>query len=202
MLGKPVPVVAYFYIAHYLYRSLVFPFAVAHSMKPQSIVVALCAFFFNALNGFNNAQGLAALQSTEWQLQQYVGALLFLAGLFINYTSDLHLASLRANRDDKRSEKAAQEYFIPHAGFFQLVSCANYWGEIGNRGLANPSGMVRLGSLGQHHRRLGLFALHHGYAVATDLGNLVPRALSTHAWYQKKFPDYPKSRKAVFPYVL
>ena len=32
--------------------------------------------------------------------------------------------------------------------------------------------------------------------------NLVPRALSHHKWYKEKFPDYPKSRKAVFPFIL
>jgi hypothetical protein len=29
--------------------------------------------------------------------------------------------------------------------------------------------------------------------------NLVPRARSHHAWYQKQFPTYPKERKALLP---
>ena len=33
-------------------------------------------------------------------------------------------------------------------------------------------------------------------------GNLVPRALGTHGWYQDKFPEYPTDRKALIPYVL
>ncbi len=33
-------------------------------------------------------------------------------------------------------------------------------------------------------------------------GNLVPRAAGTHKWYQKQFPDYPKNRKALIPYLL
>jgi 3-oxo-5-alpha-steroid 4-dehydrogenase 1 len=34
------------------------------------------------------------------------------------------------------------------------------------------------------------------------MANLVPRALATHAWYQKTFPNYPKERKAIFPFLL
>jgi len=28
------------------------------------------------------------------------------------------------------------------------------------------------------------------------------RALGTHTWYQKKFPEYPTDRKALIPRVL
>ncbi len=30
----------------------------------------------------------------------------------------------------------------------------------------------------------------------------VSMALLTHKWYRVKFEDYPKSRKAIFPYIL
>lgn len=32
--------------------------------------------------------------------------------------------------------------------------------------------------------------------------NLVIRAIENHQWYHEKFADYPKERKAVFPYLL
>ena len=32
--------------------------------------------------------------------------------------------------------------------------------------------------------------------------NLVPRAYSHHKWYIAKFPDYPKNRKAIFPFIF
>ena len=31
--------------------------------------------------------------------------------------------------------------------------------------------------------------------------NLVPRARSHHRWYQERFPDYPRERKAVIPWL-
>ncbi len=39
------------------------------------------------------------------------------------------------------------------------------------------------------------------FALSTAC-NLVPRALQHHKYYIEKFPDYPKSRKAVIPFVL
>ena len=52
-----------------------------------------------------------------------------------------------------------------------------------------------------------------GWAIATwslagasfaiwTFANLVPRALASHKWYIRQFPEYPKNRKAVIPYLL
>jgi len=32
--------------------------------------------------------------------------------------------------------------------------------------------------------------------------NLAPRAFSTHKWYLSTFPDYPKNRKALIPFIV
>ena len=32
--------------------------------------------------------------------------------------------------------------------------------------------------------------------------NLIPRALNHHEWYNEKFKNYPKNRKAVIPFIL
>jgi hypothetical protein len=32
--------------------------------------------------------------------------------------------------------------------------------------------------------------------------NLIPRAVSHHAWYRRTFPDYPQDRHAVVPALL
>ncbi|GAG66659.1 unnamed protein product [marine sediment metagenome] len=37
--------------------------------------------------------------------------------------------------------------------------------------------------------------------VAWTFANLAPRALSIHKWYLETFPDYPKNRKALIPYL-
>ena len=49
-----------------------------------------------------------------------------------------------------------------------------------------------------------------GWAIATwstaglafavySAANLVPRAFDHHAWYKKRFDDYPSNRKALIP---
>jgi hypothetical protein len=32
--------------------------------------------------------------------------------------------------------------------------------------------------------------------------NLIPRAISHHQWYRKKFNDYPSERKAIIPFLV
>ena len=32
--------------------------------------------------------------------------------------------------------------------------------------------------------------------------NLVPRAFSNHRWYHEHFSDYPKSRRAIIPFLI
>ena len=39
------------------------------------------------------------------------------------------------------------------------------------------------------------------YIFAISAANLVPRAIATHKWYQERFPDYPKERKALIPFI-
>jgi hypothetical protein len=52
-----------------------------------------------------------------------------------------------------------------------------------------------------------------GYALMTfnlaslsffiwTVANLLPRAYHHHKWYLEHFKDYPKERKAVFPFVF
>ena len=35
------------------------------------------------------------------------------------------------------------------------------------------------------------------FVLLVTAGNLVPRSFRIHKWYQEKFPDYPKERKAL-----
>jgi protein-S-isoprenylcysteine O-methyltransferase Ste14 len=82
---------------------------------------------------------------------------------------------------------AAGHYRIPHGGAFSLVSAPNYFGELiewTGYALAawSPAGVA---------------------FVLFSLANLVPRAVSNHAWYKKTFgAAYPKQRRAVIPYLL
>ena len=77
-------------------------------------------------------------------------------------------------------------YKNPLGGLYRFVSCPNYPGE-----------------------RLEWF----GWALATwslgglvfalwTVANLAPRAMANHRWYQEKFEEYPKERRALVPFVV
>lgn len=76
-------------------------------------------------------------------------------------------------------------YKIPRGGAFELVSGANFFGEI-----------VEWFGFALAAWSLPAFA----FAVFT-FANIGPRAASHHQWYLKKFPDYPRNRRAVIPFV-
>ena len=77
-------------------------------------------------------------------------------------------------------------YKIPRGGLYELISCPNYFGEL-------------LEWLGWAIATWSVAGL--SFAVFTA-ANLVPRALTHHRWYREKFPEYPRSRRAVVPFVL
>ena len=77
---------------------------------------------------------------------------------------------------------------IPRGDWFELVSCPHYLCEI----LIYVSLLVILG--GYH---LLAYAM-----VAFVLTNQVGCGMTSHQWYQTKFEDYPKSRKAIIPWIL
>jgi hypothetical protein len=34
------------------------------------------------------------------------------------------------------------------------------------------------------------------------IANLAPRAMTHHRWYRETFPDYPRTRRTLIPFVL
>ncbi|KAK5966354.1 3-oxo-5-alpha-steroid 4-dehydrogenase [Trichostrongylus colubriformis] len=108
----------------------------------------------------------------------YIGMSMFAIGMFINIHSDSILRNLR-----KPGESG---YKIPRGGMFEYVSGANFLGEIVEwSGFAIMSG--------------SLPAVAFAIFTASNIG---PRAIQHHQWYLNKFPDYPRDRRAVIPFVL
>ncbi|CAI0424385.1 unnamed protein product [Linum tenue] len=83
-------------------------------------------------------------------------------------------------------ERQGGGYKVPRGGWFELVSCPNYLGEV----------LEWAGWAVMNWSWVGF-----GFLLYT-CANLVPRARSNHKWYLDKFgEDYPKARKAIFPYL-
>jgi len=168
--------------SHYLYRTYVFPLRLKHP-RPMPLLVPLMAVVFNIWNGFLNGAWLFHLgpqRSTEWLLSApfIAGTVLFFAGMFINRQSDRIIMNLRSPGETG--------YKVPRGGFYRFVTMPSYFGEF----------VQWLGFALATWSLAGL-----SFAVFTA-ANLFPRALANHRWYRETFPDYPKERRAVIPFIL
>ncbi|KAK1880695.1 3-oxo-5-alpha-steroid 4-dehydrogenase 1 [Dissostichus eleginoides] len=106
------------------------------------------------------------------------GSVLWLVGWLVNMHSDHILRNLR-----KPGETG---YKIPTGGLFEYVSGANFLGEI-----TEWAGFALAG-----------YSVHStAFAIFTAVV-LSSRAVSHHKWYHAKFEDYPKSRKALVPFLF
>lgn len=172
------------WLGHYVYRALVYPFRLrTRPGRTIPLAVIALAILFNTLNAYVNARWLTALgpeYGWRWLItfRFAYGVLLFVTGLVINRWADAVLRRLRRPGEDG--------YRIPHGGLYEEISCPNYFGEL-------------LQWLGWAIATWSMAGL--AFAAFTA-ANLVPRAVSHHRWYRRQFPEYPRRRKAVLPYVL
>ncbi len=166
---------------HYVHRTFIYPF-LGPGGRPWPLVVVGLGFAFQCWNSYLNARFVSELGSypVAWlgDPRFLAGVAVFGLGLTLNHRADAILRRLRAPGESG--------YRIPRGGVYELVSCPNYLGEIlewiGWALLTwSPAGLA--------------FAL---YTVA----NLAPRAVTHHRWYRETFPDYPRERRALIPYLL
>lgn len=166
--------IAGLWLIHYLQRSFVYPFLMRDPNKATPVFTVLLAIGFNSLNAYSNG---AALAPRTLDVKVVIGVVLFFVGFAINLHSDAILRNLR-----KPGETG---YAIPYGGLYKWVSCPNYFGEL-------------LEWLGFAIAAWTFPAL--AFAIFT-FANLFPRAIAHHRWYREKFPDYPKERTAIIPFV-
>ena len=169
------------WLAHYVHRAFVFPFAMRAGAR-MPIAIPAMGFAFNVFNAWLNARWIGELGDypTAWLIDPrfVAGAALFFLGFATNVRADRRLVALRAPGETG--------YKIPRGGLHEYVSSPNYLGEI-------------VEWLGWALCTWSLPGL--AFAVYT-IANLAPRAVHHHAWYRRTFPDYPPRRKALVPFLL
>jgi hypothetical protein len=168
---------------HYTYRSLIFPFRTRTKGKKMPLVISFSAVFFNLVNAGLNGYFLGFLAdryNNAWLTDPrfITGIVIFATGVAINQVADQRLLNLRRGGQGG--------YSIPRGWLFNYISCPNFFGEI-----IEWTGFAILA--------WNLPAL--SFAAWTAL-NLLPRAMDHHKWYKQTFEDYPKSRKAVIPFLV
>jgi len=169
------------YILHYVNRSILFGLKIQNP-KPIPIAIFTMTSSFCAINGWLQANWLLRFQEydADWiySVQFVAGNILFFLGMYINQKSDKMLINLRKPGDSG--------YKIPQGFLFEYISAPNFAGEIIEWigfGLASST------------------APGYFFAFSTTL-NIGPRMYHHHRWYQDKFDDYPKSRKAIIPFIF
>ena len=171
-----------FYSLHYIHRSFIFPLRTKTKGKEMPFLIAFFALIFNAINAGCLAYYLSVRSEyplnylSQWNF--IIGIFLFFAGAFINIKSDDILINLR--------KPGETDYKIPKCFLFRYISCPNHFGEM----------LEWLGFM------LMLWNLAGVAFFVWTISNLCPRALHHHRWYLQHFADYPKDRKAVFPFIL
>ncbi|EPQ55109.1 hypothetical protein GLOTRDRAFT_76409 [Gloeophyllum trabeum ATCC 11539] len=205
------PFVALF-LTHYLNRAVLSPLRTPTRSKSH-IMVPLAAVAFNTINGsllgtyLSSPAATAFLVSSQVPWKFYAGLALWLAGFAGNILHDEILLNIRRKsiRDAKKAEAQGKEkpknhYAIPHGYLYSLISYPNYfceWVEWFGFALACAP-MPSFASGAEFLRTVSPPWLFFMAEVCT----MLPRAYKGHQWYHEKFPDYPKDRKAVVPFIL
>lgn len=188
---EPFPLfVLFVWVCHYANRGFLMP-ALMRVPKGQKssfgLMVVMIGWVVTSLHGYLNASWASRLHPTpgaEWFLDPrfIVGVALYYIGLGANLHADHIIRNLRTRDEVERGERV---YRIPTGGWFKWVTNAPYTSEL----------VLWIG--------FALFTWSPAgvYIFAISAANLVPRAIATHRWYLEKFPDYPKDRKILIPYV-
>jgi protein-S-isoprenylcysteine O-methyltransferase Ste14 len=167
---------------HYVYRTLLFPFLIREKGKRFPILLIVIAVLFNVFNGYANGVSLASVPPplAEWRsgTRFAVGLGLFVSGFCIHVWADGTLRGLRAPGETG--------YKIPRGGLFERITSPNYFGEV----------LEWFGWAIAAWSYAGL-----AFALFTA-ANLVPRAHAHRNWYLAHFPDFPRERKRIIPFLF
>lgn len=109
---------------------------------------------------------------------------LFLYGWLYQFKSNLILAGLRKNEAGK---VVTEKHLMPRGGYFETVSSPHMFFEV----------VMYVALFGLLYTNITSF-----YILIWVISNQVHNALMTHKWNKETFKNYPKERKAIFPYIL
>ncbi len=171
------------WMLHYVQRTFIYPFFQRNTKNTFPVLLIVFSILFNGLNGYLNGRYLfyfSAPYSLSWlhDPRFIIGTVMFLTGYIINLNSDHILRNLR--------DPGEEDYKIPFGGFFRYISSPNYFGE-----MIEWIGWAIL-----------TWSLAGAAFAVFTIANLAPRAISNHKWYLKNFPEYPKKRKSIIPFIF
>ncbi|KAG6752426.1 hypothetical protein POTOM_044654 [Populus tomentosa] len=159
------------YLLHYFHRTFIYPLRIYQSTSHQNtkttigfpLILTFNGFLTQALNTYIQARWVSHYKSDYdsdgglfwWKF--FGGLVVFLWGMRINMWADTALLVLK---------RESRGYKVPRGGWFELVTCPNYFGEI----------VEWLGWAVMTWSWAGF-----GFFLYT-CSNLVPRACANHKW--------------------
>lgn len=204
-LSHPATLLSALFLVHYLNRAIISPLRTPSRSKSH-LIVPLSAVVFNSVNGSLMGAYLSsgAASAIRTSPRFWFGIALWAVGFAGNIVHDEILLNLRrnANAQKKNDDGKAkgEHYAIPYGLLYRWISYPNYlceWLEwLGFALAASPAPSVASVSA-----FIATMSPPWGFLWAEVL-LMLPRAWKGHKWYHSKFPDYPKERKAVIPFVL
>ncbi|KAM6179624.1 3-oxo-5-alpha-steroid 4-dehydrogenase 2 [Erethizon dorsatum] len=180
LFGTPETVLLGLFCAHYFHRTFIY--SLLTRGRPYPALLVFRGIVFCTGNGLLQSYYLiyCAEYPEEWytDVRFTLGLFLFILGTGINIHSDYILRQLR--------KPGEVTYRIPQGGLFTYVSGANFLGEI-------------IEWIGYALATWSVPALAFTFFSLCFLGL---RAVHHHRFYLKTFEDYPKSRKALIPFIF
>ena len=214
-IGNPSAALAGLFLIHYSNRAVLSPLRTPSRSKSHVIVV-LSAIVFNLVNGsllgayLSSPEGLSYLAGAYERPRFWFGMLLWAAGFVGNIVHDEVLLNIRRKKQAEDAKKAAEQiakekkkgehYAIPYGLLYRYISYPNYFCEwiewLGFALAASP--LPSFQSWGAFLATITPPVLF----FAAEVFTMIPRAVRGHQWYHSKFPNYPKERRAVIPFVV
>ena len=190
--GELVPMIFLgIWLVHYGNRGFIFPLLMRVAKGTRgtfSIIVVVSGWLVTTLHGYLNAVFISHLSThltPDWLTDPrfIIGMAIYICGFLLNIQSDAIIRNLRSKEEVENGEKV---YRIPQGKLFKYVTNPSYFSEL----LSFTGFAIATWSPG------ALFVL------VVSAANLIPRAFQVQRWYQEKFPDYPRDRKVLIPFVL
>jgi len=122
--------------------------------------------------------------SDLFSLHVLIGIAVFAASYWLEHDITRRFANFRK---DSTGKVVSSRHEVPHGGMFELVSSPHYFAEI----------MIYAGM------SIVLWSFNFTWfcCVMFTWVNQISLAFLNHDWYQSNFKSYPKSRKAIIPFI-
>lgn len=213
----PSTLLAAAYITHYLNRSLISPLRTP-SRSTSHLMVIVSAIFFNVVNGslmgayLSSPTAQTFLSDAFARPSFWAGLGLWATGFAGNIVHDEILLNIRRNAkrapkgdDDANNGKTkpqtkGEHYAIPHGLLYRFISYPNYFCE-----WAEWFGFALAASPAPSCASVGAFVASVSppwLFFFNEVWLMIGRAYKGHRWYHARFPDYPKERKVVIPFLF